>query len=143
MAGAKVKGWIKNQDTGAIMSFQYNPESFDHSRAATYVEIVAPGMQYPLTQFVRGNAREFSVELFLHDIPFSGVIPNYLSFLESFLPPEINVDGYTKPPELLFCYGTFVKNCVLEELGQDDEMYDDYLRPLQTRFSLKLRQVGV
>ena len=140
--GAKTKGYIKNLDTGKVMKFQYNPETFEYSRGVTYAEIIAPGMAYPDTQYVHGNARAFSVELFLFDKPCTGVISNYESFIGGFLTPETNSANYKKPPEMLFCYGSFIKRCVLEELGVSVEEYDENGKATVARFTLSLRQVG-
>ena len=140
--GARTKGYIKNLSTRTLMKFQYNPESFEYSRGATYVEITAPGMSYPTTQYVRGNSRSFPVELFLFDKPYTGVIDTQKNFFEGLLPPETNVVGYTKPPEVLFVYGSFIKKCVLEDLNIKVEEYDKWGRPTIARFNLSLRQVS-
>lgn len=140
-AGARQKGYLKNLDTGVILKFQYNPENFEYSRGATYVEIVAPGMSYPHTQYVHGNSRTFPIELFLFDKPYTGVYKTYKDFLEGLLPPEKNSSEYTKPPIVLFVYGHFIKKCVLEELSIKVEEYWKWGRPTMARFNLTLRQV--
>ena len=140
--GARTKGYIKNLDTGNILNFQYNPETFEYSRGATYVEMVAPGMSYPTTQYVHGNARTFPIELFLFDKPYSGIIDSHKDFIEGLLPPETNDSSYTRPPSMLFVYGDFIKKCVLEELNIKIEEYDTWGRPTMARFTLTIRQVG-
>ena len=139
--GAKIKGYIKNLDSGKVMKFQYNPETFEYSRGATYSEIVAPGISYPTTQYVHGNSRSFPIELFLYDKPSTGVINKQKAFFEKLLPPESNSRKYTKPPTLLFAYGDFIKECVLEEFGVKIEEYDKRGNPTMARFNLSLRQV--
>lgn len=141
--GAKVKGWIKNNTTGALMSFYLNPTEFGHSRSATYAEISAPGSPYPLVQFVKGEAREFPVTLFFHDKPYSGVIPTYESFFAAFLPGENPLANFAKPPEMTFCYGAFVRTCVMIDM---DVSYTEMTRDLQPtvgEITLNLRQVGL
>lgn len=140
--GATIKGYIKNLSTGVIKPFQFNPETFEYSRGATYSEIASPGMSYPSTQYVRGNAREFSMQLFLFDKPCSGIIKSYKEFLESFLPPEENSIDFKKPPEMLLCYNDFIKRCVLLELGVINEEYDTQGNVTIAYFNLSLRQVG-
>lgn len=141
--GAKTKGYIKNLKTGKTMKFQFNPENFEYSRGVTYSEIVSPGMSYPDTQFVHGNIRSFPVELFLYDKPHTRVINKFMSFIGGFLTPETNTPNYTKPPEMLFCYGYFIRRCVLEDLNIKIEEYDEWGQPTMARFTLQLRQVGV
>ena len=141
--GARTKGYIKNLNTGKLMKFQYNPETFSYSRGATYNETVAPGMSYPDTQYVHGNSRSFPIELFLFDKPYTGVIDIWESYINDLLPPESNENSYSRPPEILFVYGSFVKKCVVEEFSVNVEEYDTWGRPTMARFSLSLRQVRV
>lgn len=140
--GAKTKGWIKNNDTGKKMSFQFNPTNLAYSRGATYKEISAPGMAYPATQFVRGNASSFPVTLFFYDNPNTGVIKKYLKFFNNFLTPETNNSEYTRPPTMTFCFGYFIRKCVLEDLSVNIELMDEDGEPTQATFTLQLRQVG-
>ena len=141
--GARTKGYIKNNSTGKVKEFQFNPTTFSYSRGASYGDISAPGMPYPNTQFIKGNARSFPVTLFFFDNPYTGVIKDYIEFLEGFLPPEVNSNSYTKPPEMTFCHGYFIKKCVLEDLRVDIEDLDSEGRPIQATLEIQLRQVGI
>ena len=141
--GHVTKGWIRNNSTRKKMSFQYNPTTFEYSRGASYTDISAPGMPYPGTQFVKGNVRSFSVPLFFYDNPCTGVIEKYMNFLGGFLTPETNSKNYTKPPEMTFSYGYFIRKCVLEDLNVVIERMDEKGKPIQATLTLQLRQVGV
>lgn len=141
--GAKTKGWIKNNDSGEKKSFQFNPTTLDYSRGASYADISAPGMAYPDTQFIKGNARSFPVSLFFYDNPNTGVIKKYIEFLNGFLTPETNKSGYTQPPTMTFCFGYFIRKCVLEDLSVSIEVMDENGEPTQATLTLQLRQVGV
>ena len=141
---AKTKGYIKIEDgemAGEMKKFQFNPDRFGHTRSADYSEAVAPGMAYPLTQWVKGGARMFSVELFFWDKPHEGVIEDFWEFIERLLPPEENSPGFERPPKFLFVYGDFIKSCVLEQAGIDVEEYDVYGSMTQARITLSCRQV--
>lgn len=140
---AKTKGWIKNNETSEKLSFQFNPTGLSYSRGATYADISAPGMAYPDTQFVKGNARSFSVPLFFYDNPNTGVIEKYIEFFDSFLTPETNSADFTQPPTMTFCFGYFIRKCVLEDLNISIEMFDSNGKPTQAFITLQLRQVGV
>lgn len=142
MAGAKIKGWIKNNDSGRKMPFLYNPSDLEYSRSASYVDISAPGMSYPNTQYVKGDIRTFSVDLFLYDNPSTGAILDSEEFINELLPPESNVKGFTQPPEITFCLGYFIKRCVVEDYTVKIERFDTNGDPIQARFTLRLRQVG-
>ena len=139
---AKTRCYILRNDTNEKMTFQFNPTSVPYSRSANYTTIDSPGMSYPLTQYVGGNVREFSFEVFYYDNPYSGKINTARKFLENLLPPEINTPSFTKPPTFTFAYGYFVKTLVLEQLDVNDEWLNEDGQPLMTRFTLTVRQVG-
>ena len=132
---------IRNSDNKKLV-FQFNPTSVPYSRSANYTTIDSPGMSYPLTQYTGGNVREFSIELFYYDRPYSGKINTARKFLESLLPPEKNMASFTKPPTFTFAYGYFVRTLVLTELEVNDEWMNENGQPIQTRFTLSVRQVG-
>ena len=139
---AKTRCYIIRNDTNERLVFQFNPTSVPYSRGAKYSDIESPGMSYPLTQYVGGQVREFSFEVFYYDKPYSGKINNARKFLENLLPPEQNKSGFTKPPTFTFAYGYFVKTLVLTNLDVNDEWLDENGQPLMTRFTLTVRQVG-
>ena len=143
-AGAKQKGWIKNLVTGELINFQFNPDRFSYNRDATYNDIIAPGMQYPLTQFAHGNSRTFPLELLCFDNTGKGGMHlKYVYFFGDLLPPEINNNQYKKPPDFLFCYGYFIRRCVLAGLNIEIVQWGpglSYVR--QSKFTLQVRQVS-
>ena len=139
---AKTRCYIIRNDNNKKLTFQFNPQSVPYSRSANYTTIDSPGMSYPLTQYVGGNVREFSFEVFYYDNPFSGKINKARKFLEGLLPPEENKKTFTKPPTFTFAYGYFVKKLVLEQLDVNDEWLNADGQPVMTRFTLTVRQVG-
>lgn len=139
---SKTKCYIIRNDNNKRMTFQFNPTSIPYSRSANYATIDSPGMSYPLTQYVGGNVREFSFELFYYDNPYSGKINKARKFLEGLLPPEVNTSKFTKPPTFTLAYGYFVKSLVLEQLDVNDEWLNRDGQPLMTSFTLTVRQVG-
>ena len=139
---AKTRCYIIRNDNNKRMTFQFNPTSVPYSRSANYATIDSPGMSYPLTQYVGGNIREFSFEVFYYDRPYSGKINKARKFLEGLLPPEKNKKKFKKPPTFTFAYGYFVRTLVLEQLDVNDEWLNEDGQPLMTRFTLTVRQVG-
>ena len=139
---AKTRCYIIRNDDNTKLTFQFNPESVPYSRGANYTTIESPGMSYPLTQYVGGQVREFSFEVFYYDKPYSGKINTARKFLEDLLPPEKNKKSFTKPPTFTFAYGYFVRTLVLTNLDVHDEWLDENGQPLMTRFTLTVRQVG-
>lgn len=141
-SSAKTRCHFVRDDNNAVLNAQYNPTTLQHSRSANYASVDSPGISYPLTQYVGGNAREFSVELFFYDRPFSGKIHAAREYLEALLPPEHNTESFTKPPTFTFAYGYFIKSCVLLQMEVVDEMLDEDGNEIVTRITLNMRQVG-
>ncbi len=145
--GALHKGWIKNTDTGLKKEFQLNPTSMTFSRGSTFAEISSPGLQYPATQFVKGNAIVYPIELHMFDRKGSYGAPQlfneWMTLLNTFLPPEVNAGNYTKPAAMLFHLGTFTKRCVLEKLDYEIKNISTTGDPTEWVFKMQLRQVGV
>lgn len=137
------RGWIKNLDTGKVKKFQYTPTELEYDREVQYSDIVAPGQAYPDTQYVRGKIREFDVEVFIYDNPCKGEVIDFMKFIGAFLTPEYNWNGYKKPPEMIFSMGYFIRRCVLKKLNIKIERFDPEGQPIQARYTLTLRQVGI
>lgn len=137
------RGYLKNNENGTITPFQYNPENLQYSRSINYADIAAPCICYPLTQFTGGSVREFTVELFFYDRPYSGLINKKMIEIGRFLTPEYNVKGYKRPPSMTFVMGYFIRKCVLSSLDINIEMFDEQGNPEIARFTMTLRQVGV
>lgn len=139
---AKTRCYVINNDTNKKLTFQFNPTSIPYGRGANYQTIDSPGMSYPLTQYVGGQVREFSFDVFYYDKPYSGKINKARKFLEKLLPPEKNKSSFTKPPTFTFAYGYFVRTLVLLHLDVNDDWLDENGQPIMTTFTLTVRQVG-
>lgn len=140
---ANTRCYIINNKTNKRLTPQFNPTSIPYSRGANFSTIDSPGMSYPLTQYVGGSVREFTLELFYYDRPISsGKINKARKFLENLLPPEKNKKSFKRPPTFTFAYGYFVRTLVLTNLEVNDEELDCYGQPIMTRFTLTVRQVG-
>lgn len=58
--------YIINDSNNETYVFQFNPEKVPYEYKASYNSIDSPGQCYPLTQYSKGDAMEFDVELFLY-----------------------------------------------------------------------------
>lgn len=141
--GAKTKGWIKDNKTGVTKSFQFNPTGLQYSRSVSYADVTSPGINYPGTQFVKGEARSFTVSLYMYDRPYTGMLKDWSIFLGRMLTSEENVSwGRKIPHDFTFCYGRWVRRCVLEKLDIDNTLYDSDLNPVEATYTLQIRQVS-
>lgn len=140
--GAPTKGLTKNNVTGEVRQFMFNPTEFEYSRGVTYATVDSPGMSYPDSQFVKGNVREFNVTLFFYDRPYTGKYIECCNYYGAFLTPETNTPWYHKPPEMTFVLGSWTRVVNMTELNIHIKMYDSQLNPVIFEFEMTLRQVG-
>lgn len=63
---AKNRAYMINNATNQVFMFQFNPEKVPYERKVSYNSIDAPGQAYPQTQFAKGEALEFTVDLFMY-----------------------------------------------------------------------------
>ena len=143
LVSAKTKGIIKNNKTGAIKKFQFNPTNFSYARGASYSEITAPGQSYPITHFVAGQIKVFDLKLYFYDRDKSrGVIKGFIDFFNDLLTPEVNIQGYKRPPDFTFIYGYFIRKCVLDNLDFNIIDLDENGEPIEAEITLTIRQVS-
>lgn len=137
---AKTKCTLRNNTTRVKLYAQFNPSSITFSRGAKFQSIESPGMNYPLTQFTGGEAREFSFELFCYEKPSKGGIAKARKFLMGFLPPDTNSSTFV-PPTMDFVYAYYHKTLVVTKVDINDEWLSKNGKPLMTRFTISVRQV--
>lgn len=137
--GSRTKGYIKNTKTGEMKEFIYNPESFSDSQGVKYQDIESPGSSYPLTQFVSGQAKKISLELFLYDKSGNNKVRKYIAFLEKFLPNGKN--RFASPAPLLFVFGSYIEKCVMENIDKEYLEFDTSLEPTRAKVKLSLKKV--
>ena len=140
--GALIKGSLTNLETSTTKYFQFNPEEIKYSRSAEYSSIKSPGMQYPTFYFVNGGEKTFTLELFMYDNPSTGKIKSYEKFFETLLPAEDNSNAFKKPSEALYVLGSDAFKVVLNSYEVKHEMWDKYMNPTQSRFTLSFTKVG-
>ena len=139
---AKTRCYLVNNDTNKKLTLQFNPEKIDYGRTASYGSISSPGMSYPLTQYLGGDGRDFSLDVFYYDNPYSGKITNFMTFINALMPPEKNKKSFKRPPTFTLAYGYFVKTYVLTGYNVKDELLNSKGQPIMGTYTLSVRQVS-
>lgn len=146
------KATLYNTVTKKTLTLAYNPTSIPYSKGATYAESVAPGMNYPIFQYIHGNATKFDIELFWYGKKgqySDGTATKALKFLEELVPPQKNkkpnkkykVGGAYKPPTFKLTYGNFVRTLALESFDIDNQWLDPLGEPILTYYTLHVIQL--
>lgn len=134
------KAYIQNKWTGQILTFQYNPPEFEDSHMVNYAPLTSPGMSYPMFQYVGGEVRRVTFELFLdaREDPTRSLVKKHIAFLHDFIPRANSGKAFTPPAIMVFAFGWFVKNCLLEDMKIRYEMFDEELNPIRATVQLTL-----
>jgi Contractile injection system tube protein/LysM domain len=119
-----------------LVPVMFNPPEYQLVRSNEYAEVAVPGLGSSLVQFVRGNARTLSMELFF-DSTGTGVDVRLHTDLVVGL-ADVNAETHA-PPELLFLWGSLVFPCVLESVTQQFLYFDPLGLPLRAQLSVTLR----
>ena len=135
---ARTKGVIMNRVTGEYKPFIYNPTTFSNSRSVNYTSIKSAGSSYPLTQYVNGNEKQISFELFLYD-KVGNKVNEYIDFLNTFLP--VKGTRFNVPPTLIYSFGNYVSECVLLSLETEYTDFDINLKPTSAKVKISLMEV--
>ena len=135
--GARTKGLFKNTRTGEVKRFLYNPAGFADNVGTDFSEIASPGGGYPKFQYVKGRAKTISLELFLHDR--EGKVREYIDFIDQFRPEKSS--RFSPPPTLLFVFGEYVAECILEDRQVTYIDFDTDLQPIYAVVRLNLKVV--
>ena len=135
-----VKGSITPVDPeGDPIFFEYNPSGFEVGKEAGWAEIGIPGLDFPLQQFVRGNLKTLSVEVYLnrdfyahaHDVRES------VEALEGLVESTSKTGA---PPICIFQWGRFDFVCVAGSVSVRYTMFDEAGDPTEATVALTLRR---
>lgn len=135
MARRVQKGYIKNNNTNVVKNFMYNPSDFSDDIGVTFGELSSPGSSYPLFQYISGDARTISVNVYLNGK--ASDVADFKNFMEDFLPQSAR-GRFNKPPVMTFAMGSYVKKCILSKYSRNFTKFDSNLEPTEMTLSLTL-----
>ncbi len=93
---------VHGDDMNEAVEVMFNPTQYSISKNMNYADVNIPGLQMPLLQFVRGDSRVLSVELFLDNSDSGAPLEDELNKLREFV--EINNELHA-PPVCKFIWG--------------------------------------
>ena len=132
---------IYNNRTKKAIRCQYNPTDLPRTRSANYSSVTAPGMAYPVIQFVGGEVEDMEISLFLYKPEATEEIEEFDKFIDELLPPKHNKKGFQSPPTFKFYYGTFSDTFVLVRKSISEELRNTKGKVISVKYSLTARRV--
>ena len=118
----------------------FNPTDYTISKKTSYAEAAVPGLDSPIIQFNRGEARILSIELLLDTYTYDDggdVRTAYLQKLQSYL----LVDGELHaPPPCKVVWGSLEFVGLLEDLSTRFVLFQDDGTPVRVRVTLSFKE---
>jgi hypothetical protein len=143
----------RKDDLSVRVTFLFNPKEFSVEKSNQYAEVNIPGLSSPVFQFVRGNARSVSMDLFFdtneagedvrsHTDRITGWdAGSMLSRLPDGPKGLMDIDSELHaPPVCLFIWGAFVFQCIIERVSKRFTMFLPAGIPVRATLSVTLKE---
>jgi hypothetical protein len=131
------KAQIIDTITGTAFAVMYNPEELKLEQGNTFAEVGIPGLDSPPVQYVRGNARTLSMELFFDTYETGADVRSFTGPIVRLLDKLPQTQA---PPILLFSLGRLQFSCVLVEAGQRFTMFRRDGTPVRCTMSVRFQE---
>ncbi len=149
-----VKAFLTRVDKpGQIVPCLFNPKELSVEKSNQFAEINIPGLPSSVLQFVRGNSRTITLDLFFDTYEektdvrvFTDRITGWdAGSLLSKLPDEakglMDIDSELHaPPVCLFIWGTFVFQCIIERVSKKFTMFLPEGIPVRATLNVTLKE---
>jgi hypothetical protein len=148
------KAYLTRKDNPNIrVPFLFNPKEFSVEKSNQYAEVNIPGLPSSVFQFVRGNARTITLDLFfdtyeegkdvrLHTDQITGWDAG-IAYSKLANGPKglMDIDSdLHAPPVCLFVWGAFVFQCILERVSKRFTMFLPDGVPVRATLSVTLKE---
>ncbi|HEX2095361.1 MAG TPA: LysM peptidoglycan-binding domain-containing protein [Longimicrobiaceae bacterium] len=115
----------------------FNPTQYSLDQANTLAEVGVPGLSAPILQYVRGNGRTLSMELFFDTYEERSDVREHTDRIYGLL----NIRGpLHRPPVCTFTWGSFSFQCVLERVGGRFTLFLPSGRPVRATLSVSFKE---
>jgi len=127
-----VKAFLTRKDNPAlVVPCLFNPKELSVEKSNQFAEVAIPGLSSPIYQFVRGNARSVTMDLFFdtyeegidvraHTDKITGWdAGSMFSRLPGSAKGLMDIDSELHaPPVCLFIWGAFIFQCLIERVSK-------------------------
>jgi LysM repeat protein len=131
---AKAMIRVKDEDDIHVL---FNPTQYSLDQANTLAEIGVPGLSAPILQYVRGNGRSLSMELFFDTYEQGEDVRGHTDRVYRLL----DIRGpLHRPPVCTFTWGSFNFVCVLERVGGRFTLFLSDGTPVRATLSVTFKE---
>ncbi len=149
-----VKAFLTRKDNPAlVVPCLFNPKELSVEKSNQFAEVAIPGLSSPIYQFVRGNARSVTMDLFFDTYEegadvriFTDRITGWdagsmLSSLPGAAKGLMDIDSELHaPPVCLFIWGAFLFQCIIEQVSKRFTMFLPEGIPVRATLSVTLKE---
>lgn len=131
---AKAMIRVKDEDDIHVL---FNPTQYSLDQANTLAEIGVPGLSAPILQYVRGNGRSLSMDLFFDTYEQQEDVRAHTDRVYRLL----DIRGpLHRPPVCTFTWGSFNFVCVLERVGGRFTLFLSDGTPVRATLSVTFKE---
>lgn len=143
----------RKDDSDVVASFMFNPTEFTVEKSNHFAEINIPGLPSPVYQFVRGNARSVTLDLFFDTYEKREDVRKYTDKITGWdagsmfskIPQHakglMDIDSELHaPPVCLFIWGSFIFQCIIERVSKRFTMFLPEGIPVRATLSVTLKE---
>ncbi|HWP92878.1 MAG TPA: LysM peptidoglycan-binding domain-containing protein [Thermodesulfobacteriota bacterium] len=149
-----VKAFLTRKDNpSVIVPFLFNPKELSVEKSNQFAEVNIPGLPSPILQFVRGNARSVTMDLFFDTYEQGADVRTFTDQITGWdagsmfsrLPGaakglmDIDSDLHA-PPVCLFIWGAFMFQCIIERVSKRFTMFLPEGIPVRATLSVTLKE---
>lgn len=134
---ALVKAVIVPIDTPQIpIPVMFNPPNYDLTKTNQFAEIKIPGLQSSVLQFVHGDSKTLSMELFFDTSDTGADVRSRTLAISNLTEPNPVTHA---PPRLLLLWGSLVFSCYLISVRQQFEYFNALGSPQRARLTVQFK----
>lgn len=144
---------VRKDNPALIVPCMFNPKELSVEKSNQFAEVNIPGLPSPVFQFVRGNARSVTMDLFFDTYELGTDVRMFTDRITGWdggsmfsrLPGgakglmDIDSDLHA-PPICLFIWGAFVFQCIIERVSKRFTMFLPEGIPVRATLSVTLKE---
>lgn len=146
-----VKAFLTRKDKPLqIVPFLFNPKELSVEKSNQFAEVNIPGLSSPILQFVRGNARSVTLDLFFDTYELGTDVRLFTDRITGWdagsmfskIPKglmDIDSDLHA-PPVCILIWGAFVFQCIIERVTKKFTMFLPEGIPVRATLSVTLKE---
>jgi nucleoid-associated protein YgaU len=117
----------------------FNPNKYSIDKSNQFAEVGIPGLGAPLIQFVRGNTKTLTMELFFDTYTYEGGtdVREYTGKITKLL--EVDEELHA-PPICIFSWGKLNFKCVIQQVSQNFTMFNADGVPVRATLNVTFKE---